>query len=96
MVDDGAGDSAVWYVDADGDTFGSASLTASSCEQPDGYVANVAQSGPALEGIRLSATLFSSVPFALGVGCLLLYPITRELNLQISAELERRRQTFAA
>lgn len=61
-----------------------------------GYVANAAQSGPALEGIRLSATLFSSVPFALGVGCLLLYPITRELNVRISAELERRRQTFAA
>lgn len=60
-----------------------------------GYVANAAQSPEALQGIRLGATLFSAVPFALAVGCVLAYPIGRDLNRRISTELEERRQRYA-
>jgi Na+/melibiose symporter-like transporter len=60
-----------------------------------GYVANVAQSAESLRGIRLSATLYSAMPFALGVICLIVYPITKHLNLRISAELEQRRKEYA-
>jgi Na+/melibiose symporter-like transporter len=60
-----------------------------------GYVPNVAQSTLALHGIRLSATVFSAVPFALGLICVALYPITKELNLRIGGELAERRKTFA-
>jgi Na+/melibiose symporter-like transporter len=60
-----------------------------------GYVPNVAQSAHSLLGIRLSASLYSAVPFALGVICVLLYPIGKELNLRIGAELEQRRKGYA-
>ena len=33
-------DSSIWYLDADGDGFGSASLTQQSCTQPTGFVNN--------------------------------------------------------
>jgi glycoside/pentoside/hexuronide:cation symporter, GPH family len=59
-----------------------------------GYVANVAQSAESLQGIRLGATLFSALPFALGVTCLLIYPITKDLNQRISQELEERRRKY--
>lgn len=61
-----------------------------------GYVANAVQSADALQGIRLGASLFSALPFALAVACVLLYPITKDLNLRIGAELEERRKQFAA
>jgi glycoside/pentoside/hexuronide:cation symporter, GPH family len=60
-----------------------------------GYVANAPQSAHSLEGIRLSATVYSGIPFALGALCMLGYPITRDLNLRIGAELEERRKRFA-
>lgn len=60
-----------------------------------GYVANTAQSAQALEGIKLSATVFSALPFALGVLCLVWYPISKHLNLQIGEELAARRKQFA-
>ena len=59
-----------------------------------GYVANVAQSAGSQQGIRLSATLYSALPFALAVTCVLLYPIGKELNLRIGAELEERRKAY--
>ena len=49
----------------------------------------------ALHGIRLSATVFSATPFGLGLVCLALYPITKELNLRIGDELAERRKKFA-
>ncbi|MEO7413303.1 MAG: MFS transporter [Opitutaceae bacterium] len=61
-----------------------------------GYVPNVAQSPEALAGIRLSASLFPSIPFALGLVCLGLYPIGRDLNLRIAVELEARRKRYGA
>jgi GPH family glycoside/pentoside/hexuronide:cation symporter len=60
-----------------------------------GYVANVAQSPTALYGIKVSATLYSAIPFALGVACLVAYPISKSVNQQISAELEARRKKYA-
>jgi Na+/melibiose symporter-like transporter len=61
-----------------------------------GYVANAAQTEHALRGIRLSASVFSALPFLLGVICLFAYPITRELNQRIQTELDERRKKYAA
>jgi glycoside/pentoside/hexuronide:cation symporter, GPH family len=60
-----------------------------------GYVANVAQSAHSLQGIRLTATVFSALPFAIGVILILAYPISKELNLRIGDELAERRKKFA-
>ena len=60
-----------------------------------GYVANVPQSERALHGIRLSATVYAAIPFALGIVCLILYPISKELNLRIGDELSARRKKFS-
>lgn len=60
-----------------------------------GYVANAGQSALALQGIRLSATLFSAVPFALAVACLLAYPITRDVNRRLATDLAARRRQYA-
>ena len=61
-----------------------------------GYVPNVAQTPHALLGIRLSATIYSAIPFLVILVCLILYPITKELNLRIQNELEERRKKYAA
>jgi GPH family glycoside/pentoside/hexuronide:cation symporter len=60
-----------------------------------GYVPNVAQTEGALLGIRLSATLYSAIPFTLGLICLAMYPIGKELNRRIQDELTERREKFA-
>lgn len=57
-----------------------------------GYVANAAQTPHALLGIRLAATLYAAIPFALGLACFALYPISRALNRQMQDELEQRRR----
>jgi Na+/melibiose symporter-like transporter len=59
-----------------------------------GYVANATQTPHALLGIRLGATLYSAIPFALCVVCLALYPISKALNLRIQNELLERRKKF--
>ncbi len=59
-----------------------------------GYVANEAQSPTALEGIRMNATIWASVPFFLASAALLFYPITKKLNLEIQDVLEDRRKKF--
>ena len=59
-----------------------------------GYVPNVEQSARALDGIRLSMSLFPAAGFLLCVVCLLFYRIDKRLELQISGELEERRRQF--
>jgi len=59
-----------------------------------GYVANTTQTPEALLGIRLSATVYSAIPFALCMVCLALYPISKSLNLRIQDELVERRKKF--
>ncbi|HZZ17817.1 MAG TPA: MFS transporter [Opitutaceae bacterium] len=55
------------------------------------YVPNTVQSPHALLGIRLCATVFSAVPFVLGLICLAAYPIGRELGAKVQRELAERR-----
>jgi Na+/melibiose symporter-like transporter len=61
-----------------------------------GYVPNVAQTEHSLMGIRLCATVYSAVPFVLGLICLAAFPIGKELGLRIQAELAERRAKYAA
>ena len=58
-----------------------------------GYVPNVAQTERALQGIRLSASLFPAIGFGLCVLCLYFYRIDRRLEVQISDDLEERRRS---
>ena len=59
-----------------------------------GYVAGgvSVQNESAMEGIRLVSSLLSAVLFGIGVLALCLYPITKEFNEQMQAELASRRR----
>jgi sugar (glycoside-pentoside-hexuronide) transporter len=59
-----------------------------------GYVPNVAQTARALDGIRLSASLFPALGFLLSGVCLLFYRIDRRLENQIAGDLAERRRQF--
>lgn len=61
-----------------------------------GYVPNAEQTARALDGIRLSTSLFPAVGFALCIVCLYYYRIDRGLEVQITEELTTRRRGFAA
>jgi Na+/melibiose symporter-like transporter len=56
-----------------------------------GYTVETAHDPAVLDGIRWMASVYSAVPFAIGVVCMLFYSITKDLNLQISRELAQRR-----
>jgi Na+/melibiose symporter-like transporter len=60
------------------------------------YVPNAVQTPHALLGIRLCATVFSAVPFVVGLVCLAVYPIGRELGTRIQRELGERRAAALA
>jgi glycoside/pentoside/hexuronide:cation symporter, GPH family len=60
-----------------------------------GYVANAVQTARSLDGIRLTAGLWSGLFFFATAAVLFLYPISRGLNRTISDELAGRRQGFA-
>jgi Na+/melibiose symporter-like transporter len=59
-----------------------------------GYVPNVVQSTRALDGIRLSASLFPALGFLLCVVCLYFYRIDKRLETQMADELTERRKQF--
>lgn len=59
-----------------------------------GYVPNVAQTERALEGIRLTMSIFPALAFALCAVCLMFYRITRETEVRMTAELEERRRGY--
>jgi Na+/melibiose symporter-like transporter len=60
-----------------------------------GYHANVAQTPRALEGIRMTMSVYPGILLGVTVICLLCYRINKTLNLQIQDELAVRRSKFA-
>ena len=54
------------------------------------------QTAHAQAGILLTASVYAGLAFFAAAGCLLFYPITREVNQKIANELAERRKTFAA
>jgi Na+/melibiose symporter-like transporter len=59
-----------------------------------GYVANAVQTQRALDGIRLTAGLYSALFFFATAVCLFFYPISRKINKNISDDLAGRRLNF--
>jgi Na+/melibiose symporter-like transporter len=59
-----------------------------------GYRANAVQTAGALQGIRLTISVLPAMLFLVVVACLVIYPIGRNLNLQIQDELAARRKAF--
>ena len=60
-----------------------------------GYRPNVAQTPEALQGIRMTISVFPSVLFLIVIACLFAYPIGKQLNVRIQDELAERRRKFA-
>lgn len=60
-----------------------------------GYVANAVQTARSLDGIRLTAGLWSALFFFATAFCLFFYPISRRNNKTISDELAGRRLAFS-
>ena len=60
-----------------------------------GYVPNVEQTERALQGIKLTASVFPAITFAICVVCLFFYRIDKHLEIQITDELEARRRAYA-
>jgi len=54
------------------------------------------QSAHAQSGILLTASVYAGLAFFATAACLLFYPITREVNLEIANELAERRKTFTS
>jgi sugar (glycoside-pentoside-hexuronide) transporter len=61
-----------------------------------GYVSNAVQTPHAVSGIRLVASVYAGLAFALTAVCLFFYPITKEFNQQIANELVERRNKYAS
>jgi len=61
-----------------------------------GYQANAVQTPLALEGIRMTISIFPAVFFGIVIVCLVCYKIGKELNIQIQDELAERRRKFAS
>jgi len=57
-----------------------------------GYVSNAAQTQRALDGIRMTASVWSGLAFFAAAVCLFFYPISRRINQSISDELAGRRE----
>ncbi len=60
-----------------------------------GYVPNVDQTERALQGIRLTVSVFPAVTFAICVVCLFFYRIDKKLEIEITDELAERRRRYA-
>jgi len=59
-----------------------------------GYVPNAEQTEHALLGIRMTASVYPAIGFALCAACLFFYRIDKTTELEMSAELTERRATF--
>jgi glycoside/pentoside/hexuronide:cation symporter, GPH family len=60
-----------------------------------GYRANAVQTPEALQGIRMTISVFPAIFFGIVIVCLLCYKIGKDLNIQIQDELAARRKNFA-
>ena len=60
-----------------------------------GYVPNAAQTPGALQGIRLTVSIYPAIFLGIVVLCLVFYRINRTLNARIQDELAERRARFA-
>jgi Na+/melibiose symporter-like transporter len=60
-----------------------------------GYVPNVAQGAAALDGIRLTMSVFPAITFAICAVCLLFYRIDKRCEIQMTDELTERRKQYA-
>jgi len=60
-----------------------------------GYVPNVEQAERALQGIRLTVSVFPAITFAICIGCLFFYRIDKKLEVKITDELAERRRLYA-
>jgi GPH family glycoside/pentoside/hexuronide:cation symporter len=60
-----------------------------------GYVPNVAQSAGALQGIKLTMSLFPAATFALCAACLFFYRINKQTEIQMADALAERRKQYA-
>ena len=59
-----------------------------------GYVPNVQQTEHALQGIKLTVSVFPAATFLIGVVCLLFYRIDKKLEITLTDELNERRKTY--
>jgi len=61
-----------------------------------GYKPNAVQTPQALQGIRMTISIYPAILFLIVIVCLICYKIGKRLNLQIQDELAERRKKFAA
>lgn len=59
-----------------------------------GYVPNVQQNDHALLGIRLGASIYPAIALCAVLVCLLVYPISKEINIRMQNELVERRKAY--
>jgi Na+/melibiose symporter-like transporter len=59
-----------------------------------GYRSNAVQTSSALEGIRMTISVYPAILFLVVIGCLVAYRIGKKLNIQIQDELAVRREKF--
>ncbi len=57
-----------------------------------GYTPTTASEPTVLAGIRSMVSVYSAIPFAVGVIFMLFYPITKSVSVRMGAELQERRQ----
>lgn len=60
-----------------------------------GYVPNVDQTDRALDGIRLTTSIYPAITFAIGLVCLYYYKIDKPLEVKITDDLTVRRRAYA-
>ncbi len=61
-----------------------------------GYVPNVAQGATALDGIRLTMSVFPAVTFAICAVCMFFYAIDKRTEIEMTDELAERRRQYAS
>src|SRR5262249_10772758 len=59
-----------------------------------GYRANATQTPEALQGIRMTISIYPAIFFLIVIVCLIVYKINKKLNIQIQDELIERRKKF--